>query len=429
MVEVANANFLARAFDRARFASIADWLVAGVAVTLPWSTSVSEIFTVLWLLVLLPTLSVADVRRALATWAGALPALLWLAGALGMVWAPVSFAERFAGLGGYNKLLVIPLLLAQFRRSGRAAPVLYGFVTSCAVVLVASWVLKISWDTRGLDGLVINDKLPGIPVRDVIAQSSEFLLCTFGLLAVALDGLRARRFATTIAAAALAVVFLANILYVSTGRSTLVVAPILFVLLGARYFGWKGVVGAVLAGVVIAGIAWASSPFLRLRLSNTLVELSTYRDNNAITSAGVRLEFWKKSIDFVAAAPLFGNGTGSMPALYRRAAAGETGAEGVATVNPHNQYLAVAIELGLFGLAVLLAMWVAHLALFRGSGLMAWFGLMMVSQNVVSSAFNSHLFDSFNGWLYVFGVGVTGGMMLRGAAPPRGNAALRGNAA
>jgi hypothetical protein len=31
----------------------------------------------------------------------------------------------------------------------------------------------------------------------------------------------------------------------------------------------------------------------------------------------------------------------------------------------------------------------------------------------VSSLFNSHLFDFSEGWLYVFGVGVVGGMILR----------------
>jgi len=60
-------------------------------------------------------------------------------------------------------------------------------------------------------------------------------------------------------------------------------------------------------------------------------------------------------------------------------------------------------------------MWLAHLALFRDHTLVAWFGLLVVTYNVVSSLFNSHLFDFGEGWLYVFGVGVTGGMMLRAA--------------
>jgi O-antigen ligase len=37
----------------------------------------------------------------------------------------------------------------------------------------------------------------------------------------------------------------------------------------------------------------------------------------------------------------------------------------------------------------------------------------VVIENVVSSLFNSHLFDFTQGWLYVFGVGVAGGVVLR----------------
>jgi hypothetical protein len=36
----------------------------------------------------------------------------------------------------------------------------------------------------------------------------------------------------------------------------------------------------------------------------------------------------------------------------------------------------------------------------------------------VSSTAHSHLFDFTNGWLYVFGVGVLGGMALRERGEP-----------
>jgi hypothetical protein len=35
-----------------------------------------------------------------------------------------------------------------------------------------------------------------------------------------------------------------------------------------------------------------------------------------------------------------------------------------------------------------------------------------VVQNVASSLFNSHVFDFEEGWIYVLGVGVAGGMCL-----------------
>jgi TRAP-type C4-dicarboxylate transport system permease small subunit len=59
-------------------------------------------------------------------------------------------------------------------------------------------------------------------------------------------------------------------------------------------------------------------------------------------------------------------------------------------------------------------MWIAHLMLFRAPGLTAWIGLMIVVQNIVGSLFNSHLFDFTQGWAYMWGVGVFGGMVLRG---------------
>ena len=96
-----------------------------------------------------------------------------------------------------------------------------------------------------------------------------------------------------------------------------------------------------------------------------------------------------------------------------QSAVGEAGASAVLSANPHNQIFAVGIQLGMIGVAVLLAMWIAHFQLFCGDGLNAWFGMIIVVQNVVSSLFNSHLFDFTSGWLYVFGVGVIGGMVLR----------------
>jgi O-antigen ligase len=58
-------------------------------------------------------------------------------------------------------------------------------------------------------------------------------------------------------------------------------------------------------------------------------------------------------------------------------------------------------------------MWLVHLLLFRGEGLAAWIGLMVVVQNIFTSLFNSHIFDFNEGWIYVLGVAIAGGTMLR----------------
>src|SRR5450756_2609395 len=106
-------------FNRALLTRAADALAVAVAISLPWSTSATSILVIVWLAVLLPTLRLAELRRELTTAAGGLPVLLLLFGIAGMLWADVALIERWRGLDSFLKLLVIPLLLIQYRRSDR----------------------------------------------------------------------------------------------------------------------------------------------------------------------------------------------------------------------------------------------------------------------------------------------------------------------
>ncbi len=392
------------AFDRARLARVADWLAVGVAVAMPWSISASQILTAAWLLALLPTLDVAAIRRELRSAAGGLPVLLWLLALVGMLWANTPWDERLWGLGGFHKLLVIPLLLAQFRRSERGIYVVYGFFFSCTAMLFSSWGLMALWKCCSV---YVPGKIPGLLVKDYIAQSSEFLVCAIGLLGFGAERWQKGDMRFAWGALLLAGLFLANIFYIAPGRTAIVIMPALLVIFGSYYFGWKGVAAAVVAGVVLAAAAWAASPLLRARVLASVSEVHAYGSQGAVSSSAIRLELWKRSLGIVAAAPVIGHGTGSIPEQFGSAVFGQQ------SVNPHNQVFAVAIQLGLIGTAVLVAMWFAHLALFRGGGLVAWIGIVMVVQNIASAPFNSHLFDSFHGWLYAFGVGVLGGIALR----------------
>ena len=116
---------------------------------------------------------------------------------------------------------------------------------------------------------------------------------------------------------------------------------------------------------------------------------------------------------------MFGHGTGSTRGLFEKAAEGQTGAAAEVIGNPHNQTLNVAVQWGLIGVVVLYAMWLSHLMLFRGGGLTSWIGLLIVVQNIFTSLFNSHIFDFHEGWMYVLGVGVAGGMVLKVRAAKR----------
>jgi len=400
-------------FDRAFFLLLADYLAAGVAIALPWSTSATGICIAAWLLALLPTLDVATVRRELTTAAGGLPVLLWCLGVIGMLWADVSWTERFQGLDSFHRLLMLPLLLAQFRRSDHGRWVIYGFFISSATVLLVSFGLVLipglTWRGSGS---------AGVPVHDYVYQSSAFLICAFAALGLACDEGRKRHGPTVLQWLGIAALFLGNITFVANSRTALVVFPVLAVLLGWRQFRGRGLLGALILVGIIGAAAWFTSPFLRARVLHSIEELQDYRATNAVTSAGLHAAFFKESVSIIARAPIIGHGTGSIPDEFRRITAGESGATAVASVNPHNQTFAVAIQLGLLGAAVLWSMWAAHFYLFRGGGIFAWIGQVVVVENVVSSVFFSHLFDFGHGWLYVFGVGVLGGMALRERAAP-----------
>src|SRR5271169_344916 len=161
--------YVAARFDRSFFFRIADGLAVAMAVALPWSTSATGICIILWLVALLPTLDGAAIRREVLTAAGGLPVVLWGLGAAGMLWADVGWADRLGGFSSFQRLLIIPLLLVQFRRSDRGVWVAGAFLISSTVVLLLSFVLVLA------PGLTWRGNSVGVPVHDYIYQGSAFL--------------------------------------------------------------------------------------------------------------------------------------------------------------------------------------------------------------------------------------------------------------
>jgi len=337
--------------------------------------------------------------------------LLLLLGIAGMFWADVSWADRFHGVSSFIKLLFIPLLLHRFCRSDAGRQVLIGFVSSCVLLLVVSWSLwawpAIPWP--------LSTRSVGIPVKDYIAPSAMFTVCALVLVRFAHDMWRNGRRHLSVACIMLVVFFLLNVFYIAPSRTYLVVIPVLLFVFGSQVWGWKGAIGLVLGFLVLAMAAWPSATYLRSRVGPLYDEIRSYQPSGKPTPAGERLEYWRKSIAFMQEAPLFGHGTGSISELFR-SVAGQTGMAAEVANNPHNQMLAVGIQIGLVGIAALLAMWIAHLALFRYSSFAAWVGLVVVIQNIIGSLFNSHLFDFTHGWTYVVGVGIAGGTVLKETA-------------
>ena len=220
---------------------------------------------------------------------------------------------------------------------------------------------------------------------------------------------------------AVAANFIVNMVFVVVSRTALVTLPVMLAVFAMAHLKWRTNVLLFVAAVVLGALAWTVSPQLQATTDKFARDYRVYKELNQPTSIGLRLEFWEKSLRFFAEAPVIGHGTGSTRGLFEAAATGPAVlAQAQVIGNPHNQTLNVAVQWGAIGVVILYAMWFSHLLLFRGEGLAAWIGLMVVLQNIFSSLFNSHLFDFHEGWMYVLGVGVAGGMVLRARSRGRG---------
>ena len=400
--------------DPAAWTTTVDVCAILLAASLPWSTSLVGIFATAMLLTRLPFLDLAALWRLARRPICAVPIALFALAAIGMLWSDADWAARTYAVKPAAKLLFLPILFYHFQRSERGLWVLIAFLVSCVLLEAASWLVAVA---PSLTMKPHGFETRGVVVKDYIDQSQEFALCAVALVYPVIQLLRAKKFWQAALLAAIAFSFVANMAFVVVSRTALVTMPVMVAVFGLVHLRWRTNL-MILAGVAVLGaVAFLASPQLESTVASFSSDYRQYKETGRATSIGERLEFWQKSLRFVGEAPLFGHGTGATRGLFEKAAEGQTGAAAAVIGNPHNQTLNVAVQWGALGVVILYAMWLVHLLLFRGEGLVNWIGLLVVVQNIFTSLFNSHVFDFHEGWMYVLGVGIAGGMALKAFAP------------
>ena len=394
--------------DPAAWAATVDVFAVLLALSLPWSTSLVAIFAVAMLISMGPFLDVKAFLQSLKRPICVLPIAMFVLAAVATLWSDAPWGTRLHAVGPFAKLLVLPVLFYHFERSARGMWVLTAFLISCMLLMALSWIVAFN------PGLSLKPGAArGIFVKNYIAQSQEFALCAVVLAYPIVTLLRANRIWPAALLIAVSLSFLVNMMFVTVSRTALVTIPIMLAIFAMLHLKWRSVAIISCAAIGLAALAWVASPQLRLKASTFVSDYQKYKEKDQATSLGLRLEYWQKSLRFIAGAPIIGHGTGSTRGLFERAATGpEFSASRDVVGNPHNQTLNVAVQWGVTGIVVLYAMWMLHLMLFRGESLAAWIGLVGVAQNMLSSLFNSHISDFHEGWMYVLGVGVAGGMRL-----------------
>lgn len=319
---------------------------------------------------------------------------------LGLVYGGATAYEAMEALAKASDLLLIPILLYLFREEGIRRMALAGFLTAVVSMILISYLLWL--------GVIPPCKLFHITTDDAYTPFHHRIthgsLMAFGAYLFALKARLEPRRAVRAIYALLGIAALANVLFIVSGRTGYVVA----LSLGAYYliagWRWRGV-SAAAAVILTLGIAVylmpASVPHQRLvMMAEEIAEWEPGQPTS--TSVGYRLEYYRNSLKLIAEHPVLGVGTGGFKGAYALLVK-DTGMD--PTANPHNEYLMVAIQLGLVGLALLfwllITLWRRASALPGGFERSAARGLvvLILSASLVSSTLIDHTEGFFFVWM------------------------------
>jgi O-antigen ligase len=258
-------------------------------------------------------------------------------------------AEVLAALDKASILLLVPLLVSLKPEAEWLQRALLAFLAALALTLFLSFLI---W----LELIPGVPAFKGYPFDPVVfkLKITHSVLMAFGAFALAIAAREAtsRRWRVLLSVGAALAAF--NVLFMVWGRSGQLVLAVLFFHLLVSSFRWRGLLAAVAAGLTIAGTVYLiPSSSLHQRTLTTLQEIQDWRAGKSATLANKRLETWGNSLEIARQHPLIGVGTGGFAAAYAKQVEG-TGM--MVASHAENQYLLTMVQLGVVGLAALLAL-------------------------------------------------------------------------
>lgn len=148
-----------------------------------------------------------------------------------------------------------------------------------------------------------------------------------------------------------------DLLFMNEERTGYLVFISLSGLLLLQRLGWRGLLIATLVIPITVGTIYTVSPKFHDRVNLIYSDIHGYaKKGDQTTSIGLRLAFANYSFKIIKEYPIFGAGTGSFKELYQELNGPKL--DGNAWPgHPHNEYLAVLLQLGVVGFILFLS-WV-----------------------------------------------------------------------
>lgn len=391
----------------------ARWAVLAAAAALPFSTAATNLAMLLALAAWLAARQWRQTARAIAAEPAAwLGWLLFAALAAGIAWSRVPAAHAAAVLQKYRELLFFGIVMFLFADALWRARLLWVAFAAALTLLAMSYA--------ALFGLILDPEQAAtqgaVVTKTSITHSFMISLLAFAAAVLALQAQAWQRWAL----AAIAALAALNVLAAVPGRTGYVVLAVLALFLAAARWSVKGVAAGLAAVVLVAAASYQWVPSFAARIDQTAAETLEYERAPARTSMSFRLHYLKRSLQWFGKHPLAGAGTGGWVEAFYDATAGDPPfLHNRRHQHPHNEYLHLAVQLGLGGLALFVALlaagWVRAGALGGQDALLAR-GVIVAF--AVGCLFNDFLLDSTEGHIWA----VVGGALF-GASPRLGNAA------
>lgn len=284
----------------------------------------------------------------------AIPLLLWALLALSSLWTPASSSEVMSHLWHYGRLLLVPVI-AYACPPDAARRGLRHFVVASALVALLTALATVQW-------------LPSGPWLSSTVESSgnqrianSLLMALGACMALALAADRSlskpQRLLWLLACAGTVVG-----LSLQDRRTGMLALPLLVAALAiAQRRSWRGTAALILLTTAAAGLTWQLSASVQSRFAEGLAELQAYRSTGEVTTSwGMRLRMLEHGADMVREAPLLGHGVGAWVQRWQPRVQGD-GPLLIGQATPHNEYVLIAVQVGLVGMALWVAVLVAYL--------------------------------------------------------------------
>lgn len=357
----------------------------------PLSTSLLGLFSILAVAAWLLSGGLLDLPRVFRANPSTLTAaLLFGLMAIGLTYSPVSPEKGFATLWKYRELLLMPVIFsvlshgAKQRNGAQRA-----FLAGCIVLMAVSYLIFFG---------IIDENRYGYSLVFHITHS--FFMAVLGFWALHRTASAGSPRLVRVGWGSILLAAVTNLFYVAPGRTGMFIFCCLVVLfLYQRLSLARWTAGIIVCSMLLAG-AYYTSDNLSSRVQEAVDEISHYQKGQSRTSIGQRFDWWMVSLELIAEKPILGHGTGSYQQSHLRKSSGTRIAP---TDNPHNEFLFLAVQFGLAGLALFLLMIALQLQESKNIGR----SNRQLLQGVIlallaGSLMNSLLFDSQQGHFYLF---------------------------